>query len=181
MVYLYIPCNFHIKPTFHTHTHTHIHTWQWLDFPMKTHCVLCETWTVSLYTMQTGFSLQLGHWSLPSKALVRSWNRTCTIYGGQSALRRVFLRVRRASPVSIIPFIAPHSFTHLPLMLHTLITVAPNPQPAGNMLPWYKVILPAETTEVIKHTLSLSLAKSKYKAQGMLKTYELLIYGDLHY
>jgi len=115
IVCLYAPYDIQTKLTLHTHT------CHWLVFLMKTHCVRCQIWTESLYIIQTGCSLQLCRSSLPSKALVRSRNSTCTIYSGQSALRRVFLGVRRVSPVTIIPSNAPHSFTHLPLMLHTLI------------------------------------------------------------
>ena len=69
---------------------------------MRTHCVLCQIWTEFLHIIQTGCSLQLGCSSFPSKALVQSRNSTRTIYGGQSALRRVFIRVRRASPVTML-------------------------------------------------------------------------------
>jgi hypothetical protein len=122
IVYLYAPYEIQSKLTLHTHIHIHIHTCHWLIFLTKTHCVRCQIGTESLYITQTGCSLQLGRSSLPSKALVRSRNSTCTIYGGQSAPRRVFFfRVRWVSPVTIILFNAPHSFTHLPLMIHTQI------------------------------------------------------------
>jgi hypothetical protein len=144
----------------HTHTHTHTHNLSLLtSFLMKTHCVRCQIWTESLYIIQTGCSLQLGRSSLPSKALVRSRKGTCTIYGGQSALRRVFLRVRRVSPVAIIPSNAPHSFTPLPLLLHTLILFRPTRSSRAICYPRRNVTLPAEATEMRKHPLSLSLAK----------------------
>jgi hypothetical protein len=38
-------------------------------------------------------------------------------------------------------------------------------------------MLPTETTEIIKYILNLS----EIEQQRILKTYELLIYGDTHY
>jgi hypothetical protein len=42
-------------------------------------------------------------------------------------------------------------------------------------------MLPAETFEMRKCLLTLSLAKPRQNAEAILKTYELIIYGDTHY
>jgi hypothetical protein len=39
-------------------------------------------------------------------------------------------------------------------------------------------MLPAETFEMRKFLLTLSLAKPSHNAEAILKTYELLVYGD---
>jgi hypothetical protein len=43
------------------------------------------------------------------------------------------------------------------------------------------VTLPAETFEMIKRLVTFTLAKPGYDTEAILQTYELLIYGDLHY
>ena len=44
---------------------------------------------------------------------------------------------------------------------------------------WHSVMLPAETFEMRKRLLTLSLAQLRQKTEAILKNYELFIYGDL--
>ena len=47
--------------------------------------------------------------------------------------------------------------------------------------PRHSVMLPAETSEMIKRLLTLFLAKLRYNAEAIFKTYELFIYGNIQY
>ena len=44
-----------------------------------------------------------------------------------------------------------------------------------------RVMLPAKSIERRKHLLTISVAKPRYNAEAVLKTYDLFIYGDTHY
>ena len=56
-----------------------------------------------------------------------------------------------------------------------------NPFLEGNMIPRHTVMLPAETFEMRKRLLTLSLAKPRQNIEAILKSYKLIIYGDIHY
>lgn len=47
--------------------------------------------------------------------------------------------------------------------------------------PWHGVTLPAQTLEIRKRLLALSLAKPRQNGEYILNTYGFFIYGDIYY